>query len=303
MRVNIKALAVLVIALAVMMGFNMASAQDAKDKSNTKAKNKVVSQEKAAEPQIPPNNSVITFDHNSFDYGVVPKGEQVTHHFPVTNTGSDTLTITKIKPGCGCTTTRKSSIVIAPGDTALIDITDRSSKSSKSGHKVTKRVRVHSTDSSNPEASLSISARTDTSGCGLRCVPEIADFGDVLIGKDDKFEVELKNIDTLETAIEIVSGPTSEYVNKYKIKKNKLKPGQSIKIEFQLRDDIPPGEFMTGITIENKNDSNSRISIPIKGNIVESLSVNKAAGKTQASSKTVTSDQKSMLRVDDTDLK
>lgn len=48
---------------------------------------------------IPPNDARITFEYSLFDFGVVPPGSQVTHHFPVSNTGTDTLYITKIKAG------------------------------------------------------------------------------------------------------------------------------------------------------------------------------------------------------------
>ena len=50
-------------------------------------------------PDIPLTNARIAFDHNVFNFGVVPKGVKVTHHFPVSNIGPDTLIITKIKAG------------------------------------------------------------------------------------------------------------------------------------------------------------------------------------------------------------
>jgi len=50
-------------------------------------------------PDIPLTNARITFNHTEFDFGAVPPGAKITHHFPVSNTGPDTLVITKIKAG------------------------------------------------------------------------------------------------------------------------------------------------------------------------------------------------------------
>ncbi len=302
-RINfmICLIAVLVLSSGVQVSFGQTA--KTRTKPLTKTKSKIVTQKDKSTPEIPPNNSTITFDHEQFDYGVVPRGEQVTHHFPVKNTGTDTLTITRIKPGCGCTTTRKSSIVLPPGESSLIDITYRSSKSARSGHKVTKRIRIESTDSQKPTLQLSISARTDTADCMLRCRPEMVDLGEVLIGKDDKFEVEITNIDSLKSEIMVVSEPTSEFIKKFKIKKDKLKSDQKTKIEFQLQDNIPPGEFKTALTIEANNDSKSRISIPIHGKIVESFSEKKTSKAGQEMSSSAVSGHPKVSTVDDSDLK
>ena len=54
---------------------------------------------KKSEPEVPLTNSRIAFDHAVFDFGTVPNGAQMTHHFPVRNIGLDTLIITKVKAG------------------------------------------------------------------------------------------------------------------------------------------------------------------------------------------------------------
>jgi hypothetical protein len=69
-------------------------------RANTKAsKSKASSKRRSDVPDIPLTNARITFAHTEFDFGSVPKGAKVTHHFPVSNTGPDTLIITKIKAG------------------------------------------------------------------------------------------------------------------------------------------------------------------------------------------------------------
>ena len=291
-----------------------------------KSRVKKVSQ-KAVQPPAITNEARITFEHDSFDYGIVPRGEYVTHHFPVKNTGVDTLTITKIKPGCGCTTTRKKSIVIPPGESSSIDITYRSSKSLKQRGKATKRIRIESTDSSNPQMQLSISATTDTSACKVISDPFVVNFDQVLIGKDAKLKIDLTNIDTQKNDVVVIGEPTDEYIDKYKIKKTSLKPGQKTEIEFQIRDDIAPGDFKTGLTLQVGDDTSSRITIPISGKIVEKISEVSSIGsksQTKAAPKSIKAsnvgkanatkinrdaiagsktDSKSPSTIDDTDMK
>jgi hypothetical protein len=50
-------------------------------------------------PEIPLAESRLTFDYDSFDFGDVPPGLSVTHDFPFTNTGKDTLIISAVKAG------------------------------------------------------------------------------------------------------------------------------------------------------------------------------------------------------------
>lgn len=100
------------------------------------------------------------------------------------------------------------------------------------------------------------------------CLPLQADFEDVVSGKKSKISLELTNIDTTISEIITVSNPISEYIKKTKIKKRKLKPGQTTKIEFELSKTAPIGNFSTSLTIEAANKKNSRMTIPVIGSIV-----------------------------------
>ena len=76
------------------------SAADVKNRTvpKTSRPNPVSSRPKDV-PEVPLTNARIAYDYTSFDFGLVPPGAQITHHFPVHNTGPDTLIITKIKAG------------------------------------------------------------------------------------------------------------------------------------------------------------------------------------------------------------
>lgn len=55
-------------------------------------------------------------------FGYIPRDSYVTHHYAMTNTHEDTVTITDIVPGCDCTFPPRTPIVVPPGETRLVKI-------------------------------------------------------------------------------------------------------------------------------------------------------------------------------------
>ena len=47
---------------------------------------------------------MISFDARSYNFGKVIQGAMIRHEFVVSNAGDQTLRITDVHPGCGCTT-------------------------------------------------------------------------------------------------------------------------------------------------------------------------------------------------------
>jgi len=64
----------------------------------------------------------IEFDTNVYNFGKVSSGELVRHDFIFTNTGTSTLEITDVRPGCGCTTAGTWDKKVEPGKTGLIPL-------------------------------------------------------------------------------------------------------------------------------------------------------------------------------------
>ena len=63
----------------------------------------------------------ITFDENTFDFGVVKEElNSVSHVFSFTNTGNEPLVLSSVKASCGCTTPQWSREPVAPGGKGTI---------------------------------------------------------------------------------------------------------------------------------------------------------------------------------------
>lgn len=103
--------------------------------------------------QEPPQGPVISFESTSFDFGKINSGESVTHSFVFTNTGDQTLEITRVQPGCGCTTAGAWDKRIEPGARGSIPLQFNSSGFSG---KVTKSATVHCNDQNHSNVVLQL---------------------------------------------------------------------------------------------------------------------------------------------------
>lgn len=64
----------------------------------------------------------LALSEDRFDFGKIKKGETVEHVYKVTNTGTNPLIISQVKPGCGCTVPDYTKEPILPGKTGQITL-------------------------------------------------------------------------------------------------------------------------------------------------------------------------------------
>lgn len=62
----------------------------------------------------------IKFDTPTYDFGRVRSGQEVTHDFWFTNTGTGPVEILKVRPSCGCTTAGQHDKIVQPSQTGKI---------------------------------------------------------------------------------------------------------------------------------------------------------------------------------------
>jgi hypothetical protein len=76
----------------------------------------------AAAPVSNQPSTTIALSESNFDFGNVKKGEKVQHIYEVTNTGTNPLVISEVKPGCGCTVPDFTKEPIMPGKKGKITL-------------------------------------------------------------------------------------------------------------------------------------------------------------------------------------
>lgn len=65
----------------------------------------------------------IAFDDTHFDFGRISPEKKVSHLYKVRNTGNAVLSITNVRPACGCTSTVTGQWSVAPGGSTEIEAT------------------------------------------------------------------------------------------------------------------------------------------------------------------------------------
>jgi hypothetical protein len=84
---------------------------------------------------------------SNWDYGFIPQKATVSHTFYLYNTGSAPLSVTKIDPGCACTSVSEVERPITPGDSTALIVTFQSGRYRKG---VKKAAKLHTDDPNEP---------------------------------------------------------------------------------------------------------------------------------------------------------
>jgi hypothetical protein len=97
----------------------------------------------------------MTLDALQHDFGKVPGASVVSHRFKVTNAGDAPLTISRLNPSCGCTSTVVGRETLAPGESTELEVTFNSAGALGP---VLKSVQVVSDDPELPIRTLTFTA-------------------------------------------------------------------------------------------------------------------------------------------------
>ncbi|MGV8914162.1 MAG: DUF1573 domain-containing protein [Kaistella sp.] len=66
--------------------------------------------------------TTVALSEAAFEFGNIKKGEQKEHTYEITNTGTNPLIISQVKPGCGCTVPDYTKEPILPGQKGKITL-------------------------------------------------------------------------------------------------------------------------------------------------------------------------------------
>lgn len=66
--------------------------------------------------------TTVALSESNFDFGNIKKGAKVNHVYEITNTGTNPLIISEVKPGCGCTAPDFTKDPIMPGKKGKITL-------------------------------------------------------------------------------------------------------------------------------------------------------------------------------------
>jgi hypothetical protein len=204
------------------------------------------------------------------DFGVVNRGDRVTHEFRLDNAGSGILEITEVRPSCGCTVADYDK-TIAPGTNGVVKATMDTSNL-KGG--IAKAVRVYTNDPVNPELNLVMKANVKSQ---IEIDPGYARFVAVY-GEPQKTIVE-KVWSSEYPDIEIlkVQSPFDFVETSFREapeeERDKGVKGRQWQIAVKLDQDAPVGLMAHLIVVTTNHPELKTVPIPLSGFVRPILSV------------------------------
>ena len=210
----------------------------------------------AATPQL-------TIPQERYDFGFVPRNAKVSHVFWLRSTGTDTVRIANVVPGCGCTRTPLEKNILAPGDSTQLEVIfDTRSFSGM----VTKRPTIQFSDGS-PDQHVSfvcsVAPRPDST-YPIIINPYELDLSQV----GDKTRTEMKfavtNVGDTELTLSVDEIPAELF--QLELPKT-IKAGKKAEGTLRLTKAAHDKEFEKAITIELSDQRHSRFTIPVKRSI------------------------------------
>lgn len=199
----------------------------------------------------------------SYDFGNVPQHSSVRSVFWVHSTGNDTLRITRVIPGCGCTRAPLEKEVLAPGDSTRLEIIF-DSKSFQGN--VVKSPRIE-TNAGKPDAIVTFSATVTPAPDSTRPVTvspyklDISQFGEK---PRSSMTFTIKNFSDQELTLTPISLPDD--LASFTIPA-KIPAGGSVEGKVTLKEAAMKQQFERSFTFQLNDPNKTRMTVPLKREI------------------------------------
>lgn len=185
----------------------------------------------------------------------------------IKNTGNETLKISEVTPGCGCTTAPLDKKELAPNEIATMDV---SLTVSPSPGKVVKSITIKSNDPEKPKKLVYLKAEVVKA---IATSPtSYFTFVDAVVGKVATSKLMLKNTSNQDITFSDFSiTPATATINQ----KNKftLKPGQEIELEAKYKPE-KAGHFNIMLKMKTTHSDSPEMQIQGYGSVKESAVFN-----------------------------
>lgn len=205
----------------------------------------------SAEPSVELSEKV-------FDFGYTPQNSRMSHVFWVRSTGDDSLRIVSVSTGCGCTRAPLDKEVIAPGDSAELEIIF----SSRRFRDKVSKIPVLFLNTPHEAESLKIEAYVlddPSSTESIRLEPFGIDYENFdLYAEEIRFEI--TNTSGRDLNIKLISRP-HEFVEIEL--PEEIKAGETVAGFVRLTENGREKSFAKSFTFEINDDSGSRFTMPI----------------------------------------
>jgi len=189
------------------------------------------------------------------DFGVVPRGQQLTHYFRIANPTSRPLHISNVRVSCGCTSARALEATVMPGrETAVYAVMD--SRRFVGSKAVTIYVTFDQPRFEELRTVVQAFSRED-----LIFGPDALNFGKV---KQGEVKSTSMNITIYNGAVQVLDAKSDTNFIQPTIKEVRRTPGEaSYQVEAKVRPDTPAGVWFTDIWVTTNNPGYAKLRVPV----------------------------------------
>lgn len=200
---------------------------------------------------------------NTYSWGKVkPKNNPLNAKIKIFNRGTDTLKITGVKPGCGCTTAPLDKYNIPPGDYATLAVT--LNLGSYKGP-VTKSISITCNDPANTSLYLFISAEVVFDV--VFSAPEYLNMGDMELKVPKTASITMTNV--TDSDITIKNFSTNPPSMKLSIENGTVIPSKgTLELTGTVQVDVA-GSFYGSILMNTDNPDQPQLNLSVRGNVKE----------------------------------
>ncbi len=196
----------------------------------------------------------------TFNFGKVPQRATVSHTFWLISNGDDTLRITKVVPGCGCTKAPLMDSVLAPGDSTAISIYF----DSKSYRGFVSKKPYFETNISDDKVYLQIHTEILPEPEQMRPIqlkPYILDVSQFSVKPRRRARAWIINESEEDLKLNILDDKEKSFAV---ILPESVKANDSAEIIITVNEDAIESEFNESFTFEISDEVRSRFSLPVK---------------------------------------
>jgi hypothetical protein len=196
------------------------------------------------------------FDELACDFGTVPRGPTLSHHYRLKNNTGKSVTIGNVRVSCGCTAASASKSSLNPGEETTIQAQMDTSRFS-GPRTVTIFVRFDAPQYEEVRLSITANTRDD-----LTITPETLDLGQVKPGENSPKSTRiLLPAGRQDKIVEVTSD--SNFVQPA-VKEVKRTDGYvEYEVTAKLRSDTPAGKWYTTIWLKTNSASIPKTSVPL----------------------------------------
>ncbi|MBD3403881.1 DUF1573 domain-containing protein [candidate division GN15 bacterium] len=202
----------------------------------------------------------IEIPDSEFDFGKVIQHVTVSHSFWLKSVGDDTLRITKIVPGCGCTKAPVTDSVLAPGDSTRLEIIF---ETKRFRGLVAKRPYVET--NAGPEKNyVKITADLSQDAENMRPLmikPPKVDVSQFTEAPRRRARFQIVNASERDYKITLID----HAFNNFELDlPDKVKAGETVDATVTVYEDLIDEEFEQSVTFAIDDEFNTRYTVPVK---------------------------------------